>query len=500
VSTTPNAHSGAYAWTCIDDQTYTGKDLDGTVDIDSPATALTFWHTWCFEGSTYDGGLLEISIDGGSTFQQLDSEIVEGGYTGTINTCCGNPLAGLPAWTAGSFGDMSRVRVDLSAFDGATGAVVRWRFGADSCCGPGPSGGWQIDDVSVAEPNQPCDGVNTPVLFVNRVAESTNYFDDMESGAGTEWSHGAPIGTDDWAITSTPHAHSASNAWTCIDDQIFTDKHLDLTVDLDAPYTDLWFWHTYYFESGQYDGAILEISTNGGVTFDQLDGEIYEGGYNGTIDASFGNPLGPVSAWTQGSFGSMTRVKVDLSAFDGTTGAILRFRFGADSCCGPGSLGGWQIDDVAIVRPGNEGTGGDDYTEDVGQDESFKLEIDEAPGNRGDGNDSRACVYAWLGAPGDGDVVILPKGLGPMCFGLFCIATKNPKKIWNAFDPPGCFGTNNMPNPPVIPDGGTHTLLDKPNGIGKVATATFQGIIEDVCSQATKPYSVTNGILVNITP
>ena len=48
----------------------------------------------------FDGGVLEISIDGGETFQDILTfgTFVTGGYNGTVSGCCGNPLAGRQAW------------------------------------------------------------------------------------------------------------------------------------------------------------------------------------------------------------------------------------------------------------------------------------------------------------------------------------------------------------------------------------------------------------------
>jgi hypothetical protein len=44
----------------------------------------------------FDGGVLEISTDGGNTFLDILTlgTGVAGGYNGTVSTCCGNPLAG----------------------------------------------------------------------------------------------------------------------------------------------------------------------------------------------------------------------------------------------------------------------------------------------------------------------------------------------------------------------------------------------------------------------
>jgi hypothetical protein len=96
----------------------------------------------------FDGGVLEISFDGGSTFQDVvaaGGTFVSGGYNGTISTCCGNPLAGRQAWT-GNSGGFSTVRVNLPHPGGTY--MLRWRMGSDSSI----SGeGWRIDSVSITQ-------------------------------------------------------------------------------------------------------------------------------------------------------------------------------------------------------------------------------------------------------------------------------------------------------------------------------------------------------------
>jgi hypothetical protein len=46
----------------------------------------------------FDGGVLEVSFDGGLTFQDIvaSGTFASGGYNGTISSCCGNPFAGVP--------------------------------------------------------------------------------------------------------------------------------------------------------------------------------------------------------------------------------------------------------------------------------------------------------------------------------------------------------------------------------------------------------------------
>src|SRR2546430_2436181 len=96
----------------------------------------------------FDGSVLEISTDGGSTFQDILTlgTFVTGGYNGTISTCCGNPLAGRQAWTGNSGGFIeTSVAGGLPSPGGPF--VLRWRMGSDSS---GSSEGWRIDALQFA--------------------------------------------------------------------------------------------------------------------------------------------------------------------------------------------------------------------------------------------------------------------------------------------------------------------------------------------------------------
>src|SRR5439155_2749609 len=105
-----------------------------------------------------DGGVLEISIDGGA-FQDAAGFIFQGGYNGTISTCCGNPLAGRQSWT-GSSGGFITTSVTLP--QGHT-IALRWRMGSDN----GGSGqGWRIDTLQTG-----CEGP-TPALTLTATSPS----------------------------------------------------------------------------------------------------------------------------------------------------------------------------------------------------------------------------------------------------------------------------------------------------------------------------------------
>jgi len=113
---------------------------------------LYFEHAFEFEsngiagGEAYDGGVIEYSEDGGSTWVDLGSLIEDGQpYGGTLRTPSSNPLAGRPAFVRTSFGYTS-TRVDLSSLAGKT-ILIRFGVGTDAVFG---SLGWLIDNVQIS--------------------------------------------------------------------------------------------------------------------------------------------------------------------------------------------------------------------------------------------------------------------------------------------------------------------------------------------------------------
>jgi hypothetical protein len=116
----------------------------------SATTTLHFWQRYDAQPGS-DGGVLEISVNGGS-WQDLREQIVVGGYTrqlsGEDNP---NPLAGRWAWSGNSDG-WRQVEVDLGAYAGSS-ARVRFRWGSDDSFGG--LEGWYVDDVRVLETRPP---------------------------------------------------------------------------------------------------------------------------------------------------------------------------------------------------------------------------------------------------------------------------------------------------------------------------------------------------------
>jgi hypothetical protein len=113
---------------------------------------LTFRHNYNLEASEqdpnvgFDGGVLEISLDGGNTFQDVTvwgAFFEAGGYNRTIATDRGSPIAGRPAWSGNSGGFVTTI-VDLPSE--LLNAPLRWRMASDNT---GSSEGWRVDTANV---------------------------------------------------------------------------------------------------------------------------------------------------------------------------------------------------------------------------------------------------------------------------------------------------------------------------------------------------------------
>ena len=117
--------------------------------------SVSFWHDYVFQ-TGLDGGVLELSLDGGSWFDVTASgsgaAFAANGYTTTLNTTgsptARNPLAGRSAWSGTSPGFVKVVvnLTDTAKYAGHS-LRIRWRLGTDSSTA---SAGWYVDDVTLS--------------------------------------------------------------------------------------------------------------------------------------------------------------------------------------------------------------------------------------------------------------------------------------------------------------------------------------------------------------
>lgn len=164
---------------------YSGSDADGLYESSmdaslctppvylGPSAMLTFNHRPKTEvdnelaGHTWDGGVVEVSDNGGASFVQVTPA---GGYNYLVTPNPASPFApDTPCY--GGTGQWIRSSFDLSAYGGKT-ALIRFRFGTDAFV---VDEGWYIDDVIVG----PLTGTNnwlevSPTNGVLLPGETTN--------------------------------------------------------------------------------------------------------------------------------------------------------------------------------------------------------------------------------------------------------------------------------------------------------------------------------------
>jgi len=176
-------------------------------------------------------------------------------------------------------------------------------------------------------------------------------FEGPYSGLGFDnpgWTHSAPTGGYDWVL-STNKSQSPTHSWFSTDEPFVADRVLASPPIPIAAGATLHFWHTYAFEGDPtfcYDGGTLEASTNGGGSWSPLPAAAFlSGGFNGTVDNRFSNPIGGSQAWCGGQLGPLTEVTADLSGYAGQS-LQLRWHEGDDIF---GTAVGWYVDSVSVV-------------------------------------------------------------------------------------------------------------------------------------------------------
>jgi hypothetical protein len=150
------------------------KRLDGWfVDFfEDCCVRLTFRHNFNLEASEvdpnlgFDGGVLEMSTDGGNTFQDIldaGGSFVMGGYNRTIATDRGSPIAGRQAWSGNSDGFITTV-VNVPNIQNL--GRLRWRMASDMS---GGNEGWRVDTLNMTY----CQGMGTPCPTPTPIATPT---------------------------------------------------------------------------------------------------------------------------------------------------------------------------------------------------------------------------------------------------------------------------------------------------------------------------------------
>jgi len=207
-----------------------------------------------------------------------------------------------------------------------------WRLSADNACGIGTFSA-AFSFKTAPAPGDCSDGSSTVVHFS----------EDFESGIGL-WTHS---GTgDSWAI-GQDSAHGGLSSIHADDPDAVSDQYLvspPITLSDAADSAALIFYSKQEIEdssSGCYDGAMVEISTDEGATWNQLTPVVDP--YDGPISSSYSNPAADMDAWC-GDPEDWTKSVIMLSAYSGQT-IRLRYRMTSDSSIGHEGI---YLDDLSV--------------------------------------------------------------------------------------------------------------------------------------------------------
>jgi hypothetical protein len=221
-----NPRSGASHWLGVGSATVSDQRLASPAIL-IPASAgnpvLEFHHAPNLEnnGATacYDGGVLEVSTNGGSTWTYVPADqMLEGAYrTGIVSASFSNPLAGLRAWCGPNPSPYQRTVVDASPWVGET-VQFRFRLGTDASVG---RPGWSLDDVELRS-CQP--GRSILEISVEGEGSVNVEPDEPDYAAGTELE-----------LSAVPDSGWRFAGWS--GDAGGTDNPLQFTIVLDSAIT-----------------------------------------------------------------------------------------------------------------------------------------------------------------------------------------------------------------------------------------------------------------------
>jgi subtilisin family serine protease len=299
------------------------------IDADQSNSRLQFGNHIQAGDVPWDGGVLEISLDNGATYQDIiaaGGSFVTGGYNATLNAS-NNPLSGRDAWS-GTSNFITEVDLPTAAL-GKT-VQFRWRFGTDNFI---QSTGWSVTDINLIRQVanvQNFDGVAAP----NLPAGWTN---SMSGPAATPW------------VTNAGHPDLGPNSAFVANPSDISDQTLT-SPPLAINYSNSRLRFQNYFQTEDtYDGGVLEISYDNGASFTDImtaGGTFVSGGYTDTIDLGFGNPLAGRQAWSGDSGGYIESV-VDLPVAALGQTIVLHWRMATDNSV---SATGWRVDSIALEK------------------------------------------------------------------------------------------------------------------------------------------------------
>ncbi|HEU4329272.1 MAG TPA: M4 family metallopeptidase [Roseiflexaceae bacterium] len=188
------------------------------------------------------------------------------------------------------------------------------------------------------------------------------FYDDMENPNAGRWISSAQSGENAWfyppstnpfGVDFTYATSGKQNIWgyaqggTDAEELPAGDIAIAMSSSVAVPANAyLHFRHAFEFESdslGDYDGGVVEYSTNGGQTWQDAGSLMTDIGYNGTIRTGLGNPLAGRAAFVSISEGYVS-TRLNLGTLSNQN-VRFRFRIATDPLY---DTYGWFIDDLRV--------------------------------------------------------------------------------------------------------------------------------------------------------
>lgn len=165
------------------------------------------------------------------------------------------------------------------------------------------------------------------------------------NGLPVDWKSETSGSGEEWKVGSSRWDSPIQSAFVPGRDSSGESFLLSPVFELASSGGDLFFSHLYRLEAG-FDGAVLEVSRDGGEWVDLLidPSVITRGGYNRGIREGFGSAIGGQQAWS-GILENFTPVSVKLPA--AWAGEMLQFRWRVVHDASS-ALDGWWIDNVKM--------------------------------------------------------------------------------------------------------------------------------------------------------
>ncbi len=148
---TDNAYTGMSSWyveNIVDEshQILQGGQPSNQIMVTGDNPVLRFYHSYNTEPGA-DGGVVQISTDGGSFWNDLGEDIFRGEYDGTIQYAT-FVIPNFPTFFGDSEGWIASY-VDLSDYAGQE-VILRWNFATDDNTAP-DNGFWFVDDIEIMD-------------------------------------------------------------------------------------------------------------------------------------------------------------------------------------------------------------------------------------------------------------------------------------------------------------------------------------------------------------